>query len=182
MVPTSCKLHSKSNKLIIIQLLPSELNNLIVEFSSDSPDSLAALARTHTAYQREAEKLLYDTLYIYTSDDNSLKCMKTLATNSEKAGLVRFLTIVYDRDNTHKNQRVKTYLSKSLTNMHTLSDFRVRSWPDGVETKSLGKILWSVYKKLIQNHLKTNGFGPLLAMQSRSFSITNSLLPRFQHF
>ena len=42
-------------------LLPSELKCLIVELLSNS---LAALARTHTAFQREAEKpeALYKTL------------------------------------------------------------------------------------------------------------------------
>ena len=126
-----------------MQLLPLELVHFIVELSSGSPDSLAALARTHSSYQREAEKALYDTLYIYTSDDNSLKCMETLATNSEKAGLVRFLTIEYARDNIHKNQRVMTYVSESLTNMHSLSDFRVRSWPGRQSIIELGKILLS---------------------------------------
>jgi hypothetical protein len=149
LAPHSCKLHSKTNKLIVIQLLPSELNNLIVELSSDDSDSLAALARTHTAFQREAEKALYDTVYIYTDDDNSLKCMETLATNSEKAGLVRFLIIEYTSDNIRKIQRVTTYLSKSLINMHSLSDFRIRSRPGKEEIiTDLDKILWSVVKKI----------------------------------
>jgi hypothetical protein len=131
-----------------MQLLPSELKCLIVKLSSESRNgrnSLAALARTHTAYQREAEKALYETLYIRTSSDNSLKCMETLAKNSEKAGLVRLLVIEYAHYNTRKNRKVTTYLSKSLINMHSLSDFRVRSWPGGVEAQSimgLGKILW----------------------------------------
>jgi hypothetical protein len=72
-----------------MQLIPLELKRLIVELSSGSPSSLAALARTHTSYQREAEKALYDTLSIYSSSDDSLKCMETLSTNSEKATLCR---------------------------------------------------------------------------------------------
>ena len=106
---------------------------------------MAALARTHTAYQREAEKALYETLCIHTSSDDSLKCMETLAKNSEKAGLVRFLTIEYAPYNTHKNRRATTYMLKGLINMRSLSDFRVRSYPGGVEAQSimgLGKILW----------------------------------------
>ena len=74
--------------------------------------------------------------------------METLATNSEKAALVHFLTIEYARNNIDKNQRVTTYLLKSLINMHTLSDFRVRSWRGEAEAqmmKSLDKILWSVF-------------------------------------
>jgi hypothetical protein len=132
-----------------MQLLPSELKRLIVELSSSSPSSLVALAQTHTSYQREAERALYDTLYIFTFSDDSLKCMETLATNPEKAALVRFLTIEYARDKIDKNRRVTTYLSKSLINMHYLSDFRVRSWPGKAEAemmKGLGKILWSVCK------------------------------------
>jgi hypothetical protein len=110
---------------------------------------LAALARTHTAFQREAEKALYDTVYIYTDDDNSLKCMETLATNSEKAGLVRFLIFEYTSDNIRKIQRVTTYLSKSLINMQSLSDFRIRSRPGKEEIiTDLDKILWSVVKKI----------------------------------
>jgi hypothetical protein len=148
-----------------MQSLPSELKCLIVESSSGSPNSLAALARTHTAFQREAEKALYETLYINAlnsdtsrNDSTGMKCMETLATNSEKAGLVRFLTIEY-RCNTQERRTVTTYLLKSLISMHSLSDFRVKSWPGGVETQSimeLGKILWSVCKNL--NHLITNGF------------------------
>jgi hypothetical protein len=131
-----------------MQLLPSELKLLIAELSS--PRSLTALARTHSAYQREAERALYDTLSIYTIQDDSLKCMETLATNPEKASLVRFLTIEYAHDNVDRNWRVTTYLSKSLINMHSLSDFRVRSWPgeaDAEMMRGLDKILWSVCKK-----------------------------------
>jgi hypothetical protein len=142
-----------------MQSLPSELKCIIIAvLSSDEyPESLAALARTHTSFQREAEKALYDNIYIYTSDDDSLLCMETLAKFSEKAGLVRFLTIEYASDNTYRNRRVTTFLSRSLINMHSLSDLRVRSCPGGVEAQSimkLGKIFWSVYKNL--NHLKTN--------------------------
>ena len=162
-----------------MQSLPSELKHHIVELSSESPNSLAALARTHTSYQREAERALYDTLSIFTSSDDSLKCMETLATNPEKAALVRFLTIKYDHDDINKNQRVTKYLFKSLINMHSLSDFRVRSrLGKEAQTKGLSKILWSVCKILTFSKLTT-----LLAKQWRSFSITNSLLPRLsQHF
>ena len=135
-----------------MQLLPLALKHLIVELSSGSPNSLAALARTHPAYRREAERALYDTLTICASRNDSLKCMKTLATNPEKAALVRFLIIEYARHKIDKNRRVTTYLSKSLINMHSLSDFRLRSWPGDAELEmmeSLGKILWSVCKILI---------------------------------
>ena len=150
----SCKLPNciqKGDKLIVMQLFPAELKRYVVELSSDSPSSLAALARTHTAYQREAEKALYDTLSISTHRDDSLKCMETLATNSEKAALVRSLIIEYSRGSSDsdniKNQRVTSYLSKSLINMHTLSDFRVRSRPGEVEAKmikAISEILRSV--------------------------------------
>ena len=79
--------------------------------------------------------------------------METLATNPEKAALVRFLTIDlgYSRDKIidENIRKVMTYLSKSLINMHSLSDLRVRSWHGEVEAemmKGLGEILWSVYK------------------------------------
>ena len=163
-----------------MQLLPAELKRHIVELSSDSPSSLAALARTHSDYQREAEKALYHTLSIFAYSDDSLKCMETLATNSEKAALVHFLAVEYAREDTIKNQRVTSYLSKSLINMHTLSDFRVRSRPGEAAAKmikGLGKILWSVCKILVFSKLTI-----LLAIQSRSFSITNSVLPRRFHF
>ena len=133
-----------------MQLLPLELKHLIVELSSGSPNSLAALARTHTAYRSEAERVLYDTLTIYGSSDDSLKCMKTLATNPEKAALVRFLTIDlgYSRDKLidENIRKVMTYLSNSLINMHSLSDFRVKSraGDNESEMKDLDNILWSV--------------------------------------
>jgi hypothetical protein len=71
-----------------MQSLPSELRCLIVQFvelssdSSDSPNNLVALARTHSSYQKEAERELYKNLSIYNTSDDSLKCMETLATNS----------------------------------------------------------------------------------------------------
>ena len=142
-----------------MQLLPSELKYLIVEQCSGSPNSLAALARTHTSYQREAEKALYDTLSICAFSDDSLKCMETLATNSEKAALVRFLTIEYACDNINKNRRMTVSLLKSLVNMHSLSDFRVRAHPGKAETqmmKGLAKILWSVCKILIFSKTKSS--------------------------
>ena len=160
-----------------MQLLPQELYCLIVELSSGSPKSLAALARTHSAYREEAEKALYGTLYIFANSNDSLKCLKTLATNSKKAALVRFLAVEYACDNKIKNRRVTTYLSKILINMHSLSDFRVISPPDEVPArmvKGLSKILWSVCKML--NLLKKLTI--LLTKQSRSFSITNFSLPR----
>ena len=138
-----------------MQLLPSELKSIIAKllfFELESPKTLAALARIHTAYQREAEKTLYDTLYIYAHCDKFLKCMETLVIFSEKAALVRILTIEYACNNTKKNRRVTTYLSKSLINMHSLSDFRVKSCIGGVESQSikgLGKILWSVCRIFI---------------------------------
>ena len=61
-----------------MQLLPLELQLFIVELSSGSPSSLAALSRTHPAYQRVAERALYETLTIYASRDYSLKCMGIL--------------------------------------------------------------------------------------------------------
>ena len=108
-----------------MELLPAELKRHIVGLSSESLSSLAALARTHSAYQREAEKALYDTLFICAYKDD-LKCMETLATNSKKAALVRCLIIEYShgsssRDDMIKNQRVTSYLSNSLINMHSLS-------------------------------------------------------------
>lgn len=145
----------------MLLLLPLELWCLILELSSGSPKSLEALARTHTSYQREAlaERALYNALSIYSFRDTSLQCLETLATKLEKAALVRFMTVEY-RDyatfylsnndiNKNKNQRVTTYLSKSLINMHSLSDFRIGSCPtpvteDHAQTiKGLGKILWS---------------------------------------
>ena len=141
-----------------MQLLPSELKHLIAELSS--PCSLAALARTHSAYQREAEKALYDTISIFAARDDSLKCMETLAANSEKAALVHFLTINYTRDNMNKNRRVTNYLSKCLINMHSLSDFRLRSWSNDHEAemmmKCVGKILWSVCKILVFSKLSND--------------------------
>lgn len=112
---------------------------------------MAALARTHSAFLREAEEVLYESLYII-DNDNSLKCMKTLATNPEKAALVRFLTITYTFINIDCDRRLTTILLKSLINMHSLSDFRMKSWA-GIKPimmdEGICKILWSVSKILI---------------------------------
>ena len=153
-------------------LLPSELKSLIAELLVSSPNSLAALARTHSTYQREAEKALYNTLQvsIFTTPDNSLKCMETLATNPEKAALVHFLTFQYSQYNIDSDENrtvtlATTYLSKSLINMCSLSDFRIRSFPievgdtevESQMIKCLGKILWSVCKIFILNLINDSG-------------------------
>ena len=114
-----------------------------MELSSGSRSSLAALARTHSTYQREAERALYHSIFIYAHYIDSLKCLEKLATNSEKAILVHFLSVEYAYEIFGTNQRVTTYLSKSLINMHSLSDFRIRCCPGDEEImKDLGKILW----------------------------------------
>ena len=60
-------------------LLPSELKSLIAELPVSSPNSLAALARTHSAFRREAERALYDNLVIDATKYHPSKCMETLA-------------------------------------------------------------------------------------------------------
>jgi hypothetical protein len=142
-----------------MQVLPSELKSLITELLVSSPNSLAALARTHSAYQREAERVLYEFIFIDNSFREDSRCMETLATNSEKAALVRFFTFEYCCIPINKMQRVSTHdvthLLKSLINMHALSDLRVRTvggsrfGDSEVEAqiyKGLDKILWSVCK------------------------------------
>ena len=101
------QLHSKSEELTKFKqlLLPSELKHRIAELSSQ--DSLASLARTHTAYKREAEQALYRSL-----SSPSLNCLETLATNSEKAGFVRFLTLEDVYHDGHDNQQATSYLVK----------------------------------------------------------------------
>ena len=127
-----------------MQLLPSELKCLIVELCSDSPNSLAALARTHSAIQREAEIALYDTIFIDATINTFLKCMKTLAKNPEKAAFVRSLVVEYACD-TLCSRRATNYLLRGLINMDSLSDFRVRwHYPEEQMMVGLDKILWSV--------------------------------------
>ena len=108
----------------------------IAELSSH--DSLASLARTHTAFQRVAEQALYRTLF-----NPSWKCLQTLATNLEKAGFVHFLAM-----DCRSGHRINNNLFNALVNMHFLSDFRLRlprrykdSW-----IEDLDEILWSVYE------------------------------------
>jgi hypothetical protein len=128
-------------------LLPPELKHRIVELSSHA--TLASLARTHTACQVVAEQALYRSIH-----NPSLECLETLATNSEKAGFVRFLTMEHPfnfEDLDDRLQRAISYdllnaLLAALVNMHSLSDLRLRK-PLYVEswTESLDEILWSVY-------------------------------------
>ena len=122
-------------------LLPSELKHRIAELSSK--DTLTSLARTHPAFQSEAEQALYRTL-----SNPSLICFETLATNPEKAGFVHFLTMECFRQKQKNWRTTMEYLLDALVNMHCLSDFRLR-FLRGFEGKpwieSLDKILWSVY-------------------------------------
>ena len=107
------------------------------------------MARTHTAFKREAEQALYRIV-----SNPSLICLETLATNSEKAGFVHFLTMecFYSvkkkkKEKDHRGSPID-YLLNALSNMHCLSDFRLRL-PWGYEVhpwvEMLDKILWSVY-------------------------------------
>ena len=138
----------------MLLLLPSELKSLIAELLVSSPKSLAALARTHSAYQCEAERALYDSIIIYAIKANSSKCVKSLTTNLEKAALVRSLMFKYVPYQINKKQRASTYLLKSLINMHSLYDLRVHSYRFHTEVeprmiKGLGNILWLVCQSLI---------------------------------
>ena len=126
-------------------LLPSglgaqALKHRIAELSSH--DSLASLAWTHTGYQREAELALYRTL-----SNPSMKCLEMLATNSEKAGFVCFLTLesVYNKND---YQRTISYLLDTLVDMHSLSDLWLRMQRYGPQPwiEIIDKILWSVYE------------------------------------
>ena len=123
-------------------MLPSELKHRTAELSSRN--SLASLARTHTAYQREAERALYRTLSIHSA---SLKCLETLATNSEKAGFVCFLAMRCVHKENDENRRAMSYLLKALINMHSLFEFRLQMGRYEPEVGAkLDGILWLVYK------------------------------------
>ena len=85
------------------------------------PDSLAALARTHTSFQRDAEQALHRILSIPIRKEIPLTCLEKLASNSEKATFVRSLTIEPLPDHPNENRRVTTCPTNGLVNMHTLS-------------------------------------------------------------
>ena len=90
------------------------MDNIVTQLSS--PNSLAALARTYTSFQREA---LYHTISIPIREKVLSKCLETLAANSEKAAFVRFLTIERWLNCTNE-RKLSTYLTNALVNMHTL--------------------------------------------------------------
>ena len=143
----SCKFpkNDELTKHIMIQLsLPPELKHGIVKLSP--PNTLASLARTHPALQVVAEQALYLSLH-----NPVLKCLETLATNSEKAGFVRFLTMdIYyyenNPDGLNWEPAMISYLLNALVNMHSLSDLRMRLSPIKSWSESLDNILWSVYE------------------------------------
>ena len=153
----SCKFpkNDELTKHIMIQLsLPPELKHGIVKLSP--PNTLASLARTHPALQVVAEQALYLSLH-----NPVLKCLETLATNSEKAGFVRFLTMdIYyyenNPDGLNWEQAMISYLLNALVNMHSLSDLRMRLSPIKSWSESLDNILWSVYEVGSFDLLKTN--------------------------
>lgn len=124
-------------------LLPSELKYYIAELLS--PSTLASLARTHTAYQIQAEQALYHTLSILIPIDNSLRCLETLATNSEKAAYVRVLSVRHAKYDPN-GKITRSFLLKGLINMHTLYDLRLKMLPSEFSqiTEELHRILWSV--------------------------------------
>ena len=93
------------------------MDNIVTQLSS--PDSLAALARTYTSFQRDIEQALYHTISIPIHEKVLSKCLETLAANSEKAAFVRFLTIERWLNCTNE-RKLSTYLTNALVNMHTL--------------------------------------------------------------
>ncbi|PPQ73452.1 hypothetical protein CVT26_010202 [Gymnopilus dilepis] len=108
--------------------LPPELRCRIADFST--PSTLAALALTHPAYQKEAEEALYRTLAINTYNSKDLKCLETLAQNEGKAKLVRRLIVECGRRRVYENETAMSHLLKALPEMRALLDLRIRLRPD----------------------------------------------------
>ncbi|KDR81047.1 hypothetical protein GALMADRAFT_241672 [Galerina marginata CBS 339.88] len=113
--------------------IPQEIKHNILSFCPKS--SCASLARVHTSYQGEAERAIYrsigHSIHDHTKVVNTkiLGCLETLSTNREKASMVRSLALWFDRISswTDENRRAAILLLlNALTNMHSLSDLRMR--------------------------------------------------------
>ncbi|PPR06076.1 hypothetical protein CVT26_005282 [Gymnopilus dilepis] len=108
--------------------LPAELKCRIADFSP--PSTLAALARTHPTYQKEAEEALYRTLSINTHHDKDLKCLETLAKSEGKAQLVRRLIVECGRRRVLENEAAMSHIINALPVMRAVLDLRVRMRPE----------------------------------------------------
>ncbi|RDB30094.1 hypothetical protein Hypma_014001 [Hypsizygus marmoreus] len=106
-----------------MQSIPSELKVHIGTFCTRA--TLASLAQVHTSYQKESERTLYRRISIQTSSEE-VTCLETLSSNSEKAGLVRSLTIEFPRRWSTESCNTALVLSRALDHTHALSHLRIK--------------------------------------------------------
>ncbi|RDB30089.1 hypothetical protein Hypma_014007 [Hypsizygus marmoreus] len=106
-----------------MELIPSELKVHIGTFCTRA--TLASLAQVHTSYQKESERTLYKRISIQTSSEE-VTCLETLSSNSEKAGLVRSLTIEFPRRWSTESCNTALVLSRALDHTHALSHLRIK--------------------------------------------------------
>ena len=104
-----------------------------IDTGLSSPDSLAALARTHTSFQRDGEQALYHTLYIQILPDVSWAPLEKMAANSEKATFVCSLMVERSVSAKDENWSATTYLAKALVNMRSLTDLRICLHPTSLK-------------------------------------------------
>ncbi|KAF8068048.1 hypothetical protein FPV67DRAFT_1494684 [Lyophyllum atratum] len=107
------------------KILPQELKHYIVSFCRLR--DLSCLARVHTSYQREAERLLYRNISVPTRSKR-VGCLDTLSRNREKASLVHSLIIGFPSSWIDENRGVIALLTKALSYMSALSDLRMKLW------------------------------------------------------
>ncbi|KAF8070741.1 hypothetical protein FPV67DRAFT_1041153 [Lyophyllum atratum] len=119
-----CAMNSRETRNLM-QILPQELKHHIISFCT--PRDLSCLARVHTSYQREAERLLYHNLSVQTGS-KQVSCLDTLSKNPEKASLVHSLIVGFCPNWREENRRVIGSLSKALGHMSALSDLRIKLW------------------------------------------------------
>ena len=112
---------------------------------------LASLARVHSSFQEDAERAIYQALFIRIDcDSNESTCLATLSTNLQKASMVKSLHIeLVQRSDENQIPTTWPFNLDALYNMRELSDLRIQlSCKDNHLLGLINDVLRSVRLKL----------------------------------
>lgn len=103
----------------------------------------------HTSYQEEAERALYQKLYIFTNH-REVACLDMLFAHPRRASMVTSLTVEFPTKWDDNSRMAAVSLSKALYHMQALSDLRIRlpfNNPEDSLREQLNHVLLSVNSK-----------------------------------
>ncbi|KAF6746782.1 hypothetical protein DFP72DRAFT_621646 [Ephemerocybe angulata] len=106
------------------RILPPELHSEIVGFCS--PSSLRYLPLVNKEFRFHSERLLYAHVAVRTSRQWQVGVFETLATDTTKAGYVKFLSLEFDQPEHPTDSLVLQRLVSAGPALKNLKDLRIR--------------------------------------------------------